>query len=136
MFCIRRVVTGVSLYQAVAPSALSYLSIRVNIFSLLSQFIYLFSSSYICVCHPSQRLRWGFVTPFWICSSIWSLNLRRATRTSLTFFSTISVQEKCSYVCYTDGNKNDLHFKRGASSNKAVSLMSSNQLLMKIPLSG
>ena len=64
-----------------------------------------------------SKLSCGLVTPLAIYSSIWSLNLRRASRTSGTCFLTI-------------------YFKRGASSERAVSFISSNQLLMKIPLSG
>ena len=69
-----------------------------------------------CLSNQS-KLSCGFVTPFAICSSIWSLNLRKASRTSGTYFLTIC-------------------FKRGANSDSAVSFISSNQLLMKIPLSG
>ena len=63
-------------------------NLSIHIFEVLT---YL---SVKCVVHPSHKLRWGLVTPFYICSSIWSLNLRRATRTSLTFFSTISETKK------------------------------------------
>lgn len=59
----------------------------------------------------------GLVMPFSSCSIIWSLNLRRATLTSGTCFLTIS-------------------FSRGPNSSRAVSVMSSNQLLMNMPLSG
>ena len=64
-----------------------------------------------------SKLSCGLVTPLAIYSSIWSLNLRRASRTSGTCFLTI-------------------YFKSGASSERAVSFISSNQLLIKIPLSG
>ena len=64
-----------------------------------------------------SKLNWGFVTPLAIYSNIWSLNFLRASRTSGTCFLTI-------------------YLRRGASSERAVSFMSSNQLLMKIPLSG
>ena len=64
-----------------------------------------------------SRLSWGLVTPLAICSSIWSLNLRRASLTSGTYFLTICLS-------------------RGASSLRAVSFISSNHDLIKMPLSG
>ena len=64
-----------------------------------------------------SKLSCGLVTPLAICSSIWSLNFLKASRTSGTCFFTI-------------------YFSSGASSERAVSFMSSNQLLIKMPLSG
>lgn len=64
-----------------------------------------------------SRLSYGLVTPLAIYSSIWSLNFLRASRTSGTCFLTICLS-------------------RGASSDRAVSFISSNQLLINIPLSG
>lgn len=80
-------------------------------------FFLLFECSFVSQKVAVHSCKVGLLTPRCICSSIWSRKRRKASRTSLHFFSTI-------------------YLRRGASSSRAVSDISSNQLLIKIPLSG